>query len=110
MPAKKSFLPVRKNVESKSTPVRATTNPATAQPPPLSTRTSARVANTLNRYEDIAVNSNGNAKNVKTATPASRKLGRGVMKKGVLTPPRITEMWGQLSRIGSSPPADKEKQ
>ncbi|OWZ57057.1 cell division cycle 14 [Cryptococcus neoformans c8] len=110
MPAKKSFLPVRKNVESKSTPVRATTNPATAQSPPLSTRTSARVANTLNRYEDIAVNSNGNAKNVKAATPASRKLGRGVTKKGVLTPPRITEMWGQLSRIGSSPPADKEKQ
>lgn len=110
MPAKKSFLPVRKSVESKSSPVRATTNPATAQSPSLSTRNSGRIANTLNKYEGIAVNSNGNAKNVRTATPASKKLGRGVMKKGVLTPPRITEMWGQLSRIGSSPPADKEKQ
>lgn len=52
---------------------------------------------------------NSNAKKVKTITPASRKLERGGTKRGMLTPPRITEMWGQLSRIGSSPPGDKEK-
>ncbi|KAL0253859.1 hypothetical protein I308_101237 [Cryptococcus tetragattii IND107] len=109
MPAKKSFLPVRKNVESKSSPVRSTTISTTSQSPSLSTRTSVRVVNTLNKHQSIVVNSNSNAKNVKTSTPASRKLERGGTKRGMLTPPRITEMWGQLSRIGSSPPGDKEK-
>ncbi|KIR94912.1 cell division cycle 14 [Cryptococcus deuterogattii CBS 10090] len=109
MPTKKSFLPVRKNLESKSSPVRNATISTTFQSPSLSTRTSVRVANTLNKHQGIAVNSNSNAKNVKTTTSASRKLERRVTKRGMLTPPRITEMWGQLSRIGSSPPGDKEK-
>ncbi|WVQ82894.1 hypothetical protein IAT38_005030 [Cryptococcus sp. DSM 104549] len=42
------------------------------------------------------------------ATPKRQRGGVPTTpKRGILTPPRITEMWGQISRMGSSSPAEK---
>ncbi|KAK8844760.1 hypothetical protein IAR55_006610 [Kwoniella newhampshirensis] len=88
-PPKRSFLPVRRNIASshfmdlktvsfpKGNNDKAARAPYTASPSAL----------------------------VKTSTPRRGNAAPSTPKRGVVTPPRLTGMWGQLSKLGSSSPA-----
>ncbi|WVQ72246.1 hypothetical protein IAR50_001795 [Cryptococcus sp. DSM 104548] len=88
MPPKRSFLPKR-NAASSPAPVASTPRSKASNGNTLT----AKSANTNTAITD----------HLKTSTP--KRQGKEA-RKGI-TPPRITEMWGQLSRMGSSPTGDK---
>ncbi|ODN89731.1 cell division cycle 14 [Cryptococcus wingfieldii CBS 7118] len=88
MPPKRSFLPKR-NAASSPAPVASTPR----SKPSIGNTLATKSANTNTAITD----------HLKTSTP--KKQGKEA-RKGI-TPPRITEMWGQLSRMGSSPTGDK---
>ncbi|WWC90188.1 uncharacterized protein L201_005121 [Kwoniella dendrophila CBS 6074] len=83
---KRSFLPVRKTVgHNQNTYLDPKTITLVSNPPP----------STPSR--------NGKDQGMKTSTPKRLTTSS---KRSILTPPRITEMWGQLAKIGSSSPAE----
>ncbi|WWC57596.1 uncharacterized protein I303_100128 [Kwoniella dejecticola CBS 10117] len=81
---KRSFLPVRKNVPQHYLDPKDTT--LIPQPPSTPSRKAVD--------------------EVRSSTP---KRLTTTTKRSILTPPRITEMWGQLAKIGSSSPASEAK-
>ncbi|WVF66542.1 hypothetical protein IAT40_001282 [Kwoniella sp. CBS 6097] len=89
-PPKRSFLPVRRNVGNQNR-----LDPKSISYPALA----------------ASVKSDAGHK-VRSPEPAHVKLGvmstpkkQNTLSKGLRTPPRISEMWGQLSKMGSSSPA-----
>ncbi|WVW81277.1 hypothetical protein I302_103268 [Kwoniella bestiolae CBS 10118] len=82
---KRSFLPVRKNV-SQTQYLDPKTVTLVSTPP---------VPSTPSRKVEQS--------NIKSSTP--KRLTANA-KRSMLTPPRITEMWSQLAKMGSSSPAE----
>ncbi|WWC97560.1 hypothetical protein V866_004444 [Kwoniella sp. B9012] len=85
---KRSFLPVRKNVTQNQYFDQKTVALVSQPPVPVS------VPSTPFRKID---------QGVKSSTP--KRLTANA-KRSMLTPPRITEMWGQLAKMGSSSPVE----
>ncbi|WVR03049.1 hypothetical protein IAU60_000038 [Kwoniella sp. DSM 27419] len=89
-PPKRSFLPTRRVVASKQTRL----DPKHISHPLVQSKNDNLPACTSERGAEV-----------KTSTPRRAAVSRGSNMKGLRTPPRITEMWGQISKIASSPPA-----
>ncbi|WVQ94156.1 hypothetical protein IAU59_001234 [Kwoniella sp. CBS 9459] len=91
-PPKRSFLPVRRNTGNQNY-----LDPKSISYPHSDGSPKANAGDKIKSPE----HAHAHAKLGVTSTP---KKHTG-LSKGLRTPPRITEMWGQLSKMGSSSPA-----